>query len=245
MNGSIDIFTLLFLVLAVVIILKLRSVLGRRTGDEASRYERFKAEREARQNAAAVAQDKIVTLPRREREPEAPVAAEQRTTAEAEQRLRKFAAGDDQIARGLIDIYHADPSFDVEHFVKGARVAYEMIVRAFAEGDRKTLKNLLSREVYDGFVAAISERESRGEQVDQTFVGMDKADVVEAELKQGIAQLTVRFVSQLISATRDRAGAIVNGDPKRIKEVTDIWTFARDATSRDPNWKLVATQAAG
>ena len=130
------------------------------------------------------------------------------------------------------------------HFLQGARVAYEIIVTAFAEGNRRTLKDLLSPEVYDGFSAAITEREARGEQIDQSFVGIKSADLVEAELKSGIAQLTVKFVSELISATRDRAGEVISGDPKRIREVTDIWTFAREAVSRNPNWKLVATQAA-
>ena len=129
-------------------------------------------------------------------------------------------------------------------FLKGARAAYEIIVTAFAEGNRKTLKDLLSREVYDGFAGAISERESRGEQIDQSFVGIKSADIVEAELKNGMAQVTVKFVSELISATRDKAGEVIAGDPKRIKEVTDIWTFAREVASRDPNWKLIATQAA-
>ena len=85
---------------------------------------------------------------------------------------------------------------------------------------------------------------ARGEQIDQSFVGIKSADLVEAELKGGIAQLTVKFVSELISATRDRAGEVISGDPKRIREVTDIWTFAREVASRNPNWKLVATQAA-
>jgi predicted lipid-binding transport protein (Tim44 family) len=118
-----------------------------------------------------------------------------------------------------------------------------MIVTAFAEGNRKVLKTLLSREVFDGFSSAIGDRESRGELIDQSFVGINKADVLEAELKNSQAQVVVKFVSELISATRDRAGAVISGDPKRIKEVIDIWTFARDVSSRDPNWKLVATQA--
>jgi predicted lipid-binding transport protein (Tim44 family) len=119
-----------------------------------------------------------------------------------------------------------------------------MVVTAFAEGNRRTLKDLLSREVYDGFAGAITERESRGEQIDQSFVGIKSADIVEVELKNGFAQLSVKFESELISATRDKGGEVIAGDAKRIKEVTDIWTFAREIASRNPNWKLVATQAA-
>jgi predicted lipid-binding transport protein (Tim44 family) len=242
MDGKIDIFTILFLVLAVVIVLKLRSVLGRRTGDEETRIERYKAQERARAAAAQAARDKVVSLPRRDQ----PAQAETQVAAigEADEaRVRTFASGDQALADTLVSILRADRSFDPEQFLRGARQAYEMIVTAFAEGNRKILKNLLSRDVFEGFSAAIGDREGRGEQIDQSFVGINRADIVEAELKNGIIQVSVKFVSELISATRDRAGAVISGDPKRIKEVIDIWTFAREAGSRDPNWKLVATQA--
>jgi predicted lipid-binding transport protein (Tim44 family) len=248
MDGRIDLTTLLFLVLAVVIFLKLRSVLGRRTGHEQTRYERLKAQQEASQqrNGKLVGQDKVVTLPRREREDVEmrPAAGQVEERTAVEERAKGLAAGNGGLAENLIEIIRADATFDPDQFLKGARAAYELIVTAFAEGNRRTLKDLLSREVYDGFVGAISERESRGEQIDQSFVGIRSADIVEAELKNGMAQLGVKFVSELISATRDRGGEVIAGDPKRIKEVTDIWTFAREIASRNPNWKLVATQAA-
>jgi predicted lipid-binding transport protein (Tim44 family) len=244
--GGIDVITLLFLVVAVAVFIKLRSVLGRRTGHEQTRFERYKALQEARQrNGELVGQDKIVTLPRREREEEGPrPTAVQESQGDGEQRVRQFAAGNAEVSQGLVDIFRADPSFDPDHFVQGAKAAYEIIVTAFAEGNRRTLKNLLNPEVYDGFNGAIADRERRGEQIDQSFVGIKSADLVEAELKAGTGQVTVKFVSELISATRDRAGVVISGDPKRIREVTDIWTFAREVASRDPNWKLIATQAA-
>jgi predicted lipid-binding transport protein (Tim44 family) len=248
MDGRIDLTTLLFLVLAVVIFLKLRSVLGRRTGHEQTRYERYKAQQQeaAQRNGKLATQDKVVTLPRRGREDaDAKPAAEQQARADAEERrVKDYAAGNAGMTQGLIDLVRADSSFDLDDFLRGARAAYELIVTAFAEGNRKSLKDLLSREVYDGFAGAIGERENRGEQIDQSFVGIKSADIVEAEVKNGVAQLTVKFVSELISATRDRAGVVILGDPKRIKEVTDIWTFAREVASRNPNWRLVATQAA-
>jgi predicted lipid-binding transport protein (Tim44 family) len=137
----------------------------------------------------------------------------------------------------------SDSGFRPRDFLNGARMAYEMIVMAFADGDRKTLKNLLSKEVYEGFDAAISEREKRGEVVKSTFVGIDKADIVQVVMKDSEAQVTVRIVSQLISATFDKAGALIEGDQETVAEVTDIWTFARDIRSRDPNWKLIATES--
>jgi predicted lipid-binding transport protein (Tim44 family) len=247
MDGKIDAITLIFLVLAVVVFLKLRSVLGRRTGHEETRLERYRAQREASQRNGKVAtQEKVVTLPRRDREEveTVPVAEHAKVRTDLEERVKGLAGDNAGMATGLLDIARMDQTFDPDQFLKGAKAAYEIIVTAFAEGNRKTLKDLLSRDVHDGFVGAIAEREGRGEQVDQSFVGIKTADIVEAELKGGVAQVTVKFVSELISATRDRVGEVIGGDPKRIKEVTDIWTFAREAASRNPNWKLIATQAA-
>ena len=196
MDGKIDIFTLIFLVLAVIIILKLRSVLGRKSGDD-----------EARARAAAEARDKVVMMPRRQGPASEPAAegpaATQTAVADAEQKIRTFAGANTQLADGLLAVRRAEQGFEPELFLRGAKQAYEMIVTAFAEGNRKTLRNLLSREVYDGFVVVITERESRGEQIDQSFVGINKADMVEVEVKKDTAQISVRFVSELITATRD------------------------------------------
>ena len=241
MDGKIDIFTIMFLVLAVVIILKLRSVLGRRTTDDEARIDRNRALERSRGAGKSTGGDKVVALPRRDRPEQGGETAA--ATAAAEERVRTFAAGDRSLEDGLLSIFRADNGFEPDGFLKGARQAYEMIVTAFAEGNRKALRSLLSKEVFDGFAGAISDREARGEIIDQRFVGINKADLLEAELKNGTAQVTVKFVSELISATRDRAGAVISGDTKKIKEVVDIWTFAREVASRDPNWRLIATQA--
>jgi predicted lipid-binding transport protein (Tim44 family) len=100
----------------------------------------------------------------------------------------------------------------------------------------------LSKDVFDGFVQAISERESKSEKIQSSFVGIDKADIVGAEMKGGEAHITLRVVSELISATRNKAGEVIDGDPETVAEVKDVWTFARDTRSKDPNWKLVATE---
>jgi predicted lipid-binding transport protein (Tim44 family) len=101
----------------------------------------------------------------------------------------------------------------------------------------------LSREVYDGFEGAITEREKRGETVENKFVSIDAADIAGAEMRGRNAQVTIRFQSKLITATRDRNGNVIDGSPERVSDVTDVWTFARDVSSRDPNWKLIATEA--
>ncbi len=123
------------------------------------------------------------------------------------------------------------------------KIAYEMIVISFADGDRKVLQNLLSKDVFEGFVSAIDERETRGESVRSSFVGIDKAEIAGAEMKGSEAHVTVNIVSQMISSTYDKDGKLIDGDPENVLEIKDLWTFARDTRSRDPNWKLVATEA--
>jgi predicted lipid-binding transport protein (Tim44 family) len=118
-----------------------------------------------------------------------------------------------------------------------------MIVTAFAQGDRKTLKNLLSKDVYEGFEKAIAEREKRGEQVETTFVSIDKAEIGGVDVRNRVAQVTVRFLSKLITATRNAEGAVIDGSAEAVVDVTDVWTFARTLGTRDPNWQLVATEA--
>ena len=118
-----------------------------------------------------------------------------------------------------------------------------MIVLAFANGDRRSLKDLVSSDVYESFDAVINDREKREQKTETRFVSIDNAELVGAEVRDRAAQLTVRFVSQMISMTRDKAGAIVDGNPDKISDITDVWTFARDITSRDPNWKLVGTES--
>ncbi|MFN0193189.1 MAG: Tim44/TimA family putative adaptor protein, partial [Aestuariivirga sp.] len=139
----------------------------------------------------------------------------------------------------------ADRNFNTKVFVDGAKMAYEMIVEAFAQGDKAALKPLLSREVMEGFASDIDERVRKGLRMDTKFVGIDNAEVSAADLQSRRASITMRFISQMITATLDKDGAVVDGDAKEIREVIDIWTFERDVNSRDPNWKLVATDAMG
>jgi predicted lipid-binding transport protein (Tim44 family) len=235
MRDVFDIYTIVFLALAVVIFLKLRSVLGQRTGRERPPYDPYSARDAVR---PAPANDKVVTLPGRTSEVPKPVAETTPT-----ERWKGGAEPGSSVAVGLDAIATADPSFDAKHFLAGAKQAYEMIVTAFAEGDQRTLKNMLSRDVYEGFEAAIRDREARGEAVESRFVSIDKADIVGAEQRGRTAHVTVRFVSQLVSVTRDRSGQVVDGSPDKVTDVTDVWTFARDVQARDPNWKLVATEA--
>jgi len=231
-----DIYTIIFLALAVFIFLRLRSVLVQRTGRERPPYDSYSA----RDAVRSPATDKVVTLPPRPAETAARPVEVQPPAADRWKDVAESGAG---VTAGLDAIAAAEPGFDAKHFITGARTAYEMIVTAFAGGDRRQLRSLLSREVYDGFDAAIGEREKRGEKVDSKFVSVDKAEIAAVEMRGRNAHVTVRFHSQLITATRDKNGAVVDGNAEKVTEVTDVWTFARDVSSRDPNWKLVATEA--
>jgi predicted lipid-binding transport protein (Tim44 family) len=233
-----DIYTIVFLAVAVFIFLRLRSVLGQRTGRERPPYDPFSRD-PLRGAAKDAAKDNVVNLPGRTVEA-TPVAAEAVAPAD---RWKGVAETGSAVAAGLDAIAATDPEFDVAHFIAGARAAYEMVVTAYAEGDRRTLKNLLSRDVYEGFDAAITEREKRGEKAETRFVSLDTAEIVSAEMRGKSAQVTVRFISKLISVTRDKNDAVIDGNPEKVTEVTDVWTFARDISSRDPNWKLIATEA--
>lgn len=234
-----DIYTIIFLALAVFIFLRLRSVLGQRTGSERPPYDRPARDVLQGRGGEAGRGDNVVPIPGTiiDQAPLAPTDA-----APSSERWKGTAEPGSDLARGLDDIAKQDSSFDPRSFVTGAKSAYEMIVMAFAQGDRRTLKDLLSADVFESFDGAIREREQRGERIERKFVGIDKAELVAAEMRGRIASLTVRFVSQMISVTRDKADAIVDGSPESITDVTDVWTFSRDMASRDPNWKLVGTE---
>jgi predicted lipid-binding transport protein (Tim44 family) len=231
----VDIYTIIFLALAVFIFLRLRNVLGQRTGSERPPYDR------AARNVVHGVQDNhnVVPIPGAiiDQAPLTPAA----DVVPPTDRWKGIAEPGTPLAQGFDAIAAQDSSFDPKHFVSGARGAYEMIVLAFANGDRRSLKDLLSSEVYESFDAAIKDREKREQKTETRFVSIDRAELVNADVRDRSAQLTVRFVSQMISVTRDKDGTIVEGNPDKVADITDVWTFARDVTSRDPNWKLVGT----
>ncbi|HEY0299904.1 MAG TPA: Tim44/TimA family putative adaptor protein [Rhizomicrobium sp.] len=211
---------LVFAVIAGVILFRLYTVLGRRTGHEAPPPERYRLSGNAPSDAAPP-KDNVIPLPTR-----------------AEQIAERPA---DPMARGLFDIKLADRTFETEHFIAGARHAYELIVTSFARGDRTQLRPLLGGEVFAAFDAVIAGREQRKEHVEFTFVGFKEVKIVHAALKGRAAEITVAVGAQFISATLASDGKAIEGDTKTVRDVTDVWTFSRDIRSRDPNWLLVAT----
>lgn len=135
----------------------------------------------------------------------------------------------------------ADPSFDENAFLQGARSAYEMIVEAFASGDLRSIRPYLDESVYDAFKQAVTAREAAGHTTDLKFVGIDHSAIVDSSVDADAMTATTEFTSNQVRVTRDKDGEIVEGDPNRIDLVKDRWTFSRKRSSSDPNWVLVAT----
>jgi predicted lipid-binding transport protein (Tim44 family) len=222
MGGGFQFFDIIFFALvAAFIILRLRSVLGRRTGNERTPPDPF---RPAPPQPVERAPDALAA-------PGVPGASTAAPPAPG------------SLAAGFAQIKIADPSFDEQEFTKGARAAFEYIVGAYAAGDEAKLKPLLSTEVFDGFKGAIVNRRTAGQTHETTIVRLREVEVTAARMDGTMASIAVRYVSEQINVTRDAAGQAVDGDPDRIAEVTDVWTYARNTRSSDPNWILVATDA--
>jgi predicted lipid-binding transport protein (Tim44 family) len=233
-NDPFDLTTLLFLVVAVIVFLRLRSVLGRKTGEERPPRVPPAILRDAK---PASERDNVVPM-----NPGTGWPPQRRPADDVESRLQGVTL-EGKASDAVRDVARADPSFKASEFLEGAKAAYEMIVTAYANGDRETLRNLLSPDVYDSFSSVIAERENRGEKSEFSFVGFVSTDIVDGHMAGRMAHVTVRFVTDLVTAVRDRSGEVVEGDLKAVRQVTDIWTFSRDVSSTNPNWRLVATDA--
>ncbi len=240
MNQVFDPFNLIILAIALVVFWRLKSVLGSRTGHERPPFDPYAASRKGDAPASPdAANANVLRFPKDADTPE-PAAG---TAKEAPLPVwAGYAPEGSAVAEGLEQLVKADPLFSPKNFVEGAKLAYEMIVDAFARGDKAALKGLLAREVYDGFARAIDDREAEGQKLESRFVGIDKAEITAVEINGKRAAITVKFVSEIISATLSKAGAVIEGDPKQVREITDVWTFEREVGSRDPNWKLAATE---
>ncbi len=219
MGGGFQIFDIvLFAVLALLLVFKLASVLGRRGEDEGRQTDPFRiSDRET------VSDDNVVEMPERDGPSPEELAAMEPLEA------------------GMALIKAADPSFRDREFIKGARMAFEAILEAFAKADAKTLKSLLDNTVYENFAGAIREREKAGHQLETTIVGIDESEIVMAEMNENLASITIKFVSEQVNDLKDASGEIVEGDPASVVRVTDVWTFSRNTKHPDPNWLLVAT----
>jgi predicted lipid-binding transport protein (Tim44 family) len=225
---------ILFAMIAAFLVLRLRSVLGRHKDD--GRPPSRPTDRipgDTLGQPSATGDDSVIQLPERMRRP--------RTENPFDDQPVAGPAG--PLDAGVAEMRAYDPSFDLKEFLNGARAAFEMIVQGFAEGDRKTLKMLLSADVFENFDAAMRDREARNETLENTLIRIVSVDPTETEVEHGIASITVKIVSEQVNVTKNASGEVVSGNVNHIAEVIDIWTFSRDLRSRDPNWKLVATRS--
>ena len=232
-NGFQVIDIILFAMIAAFLILRLRGVLGRRDGNESGYRDPFKAD-----TPDNLPDDNLVKLPNR-----SPDVQVEDDSAPEDALQPDELDSDKDLARGLKQISAADKNFDEENFLIGARVAFEMVLGAYVSGDREVLQNLVSTEVYDNFRSAIDDREKAGHTIEETLVSIRSAEVVEACIEESRALVTTKFLSEQVHVLRDGQEEVIDGNPNEIMDVVDFWTFARDISSRDPNWQLVATRS--
>jgi predicted lipid-binding transport protein (Tim44 family) len=226
---EIDLPTVIFALVALFVAYKLRSVLGMRGDSE-------------RPTGGLLAPLRRAPAPV---PPAAPLDAVTPVTPapSAPAGDRWTGVADPEAWSGLDAIAAADGSFAPDAFLSGARGAYEIVVHAFAAGDAATLRGLMAPEAFANFDNAIRARAAAGHVLSTTVVSIDGATIKAAQLAGANAQINVRFASKLASVTRDREGAVVEGSPTEVADHLDLWTFARDVRSRDPNWRLTATQS--
>ncbi|MCH2546876.1 MAG: Tim44/TimA family putative adaptor protein [Alphaproteobacteria bacterium] len=221
---------LVLLALAVFFITRLRKILGKQIDDP----------KNPPRNNSRNQQQRVIHL-RDVKNPNA-AAAVAAAVAQVEDDAPLLAdIGDPDVSKGLMDIKSADPGFNVREFLNGAKMAFEMIVDAFAKGDKIQLRGLLSTEIYADFEEAIEEAKKSEVREETTLVSIQSADIVKAKLSKSTAEVTVSFVSEQIIVERDKEGNIVAGDPSMSELVTDEWTFSREVRTNNPNWVLVAT----
>ncbi len=203
---------ILFAAVAGFLLLRLRSVLGRRTGNERRPADPF-----------APPSPVVVPLapPVKGIAPAAPVA----------------------VGQGLGALKAADPTFNEEGFLKGARAAFDIVLKSYAVGDTATLQRLVSPDVFAAFAEAIRTRQTAKQTMETTLSGIKSAEIVDVTIQGTTSLVAVKLVSDQTHATRAADGTVVDGDPDKVVEQTDIWTFSRPLRARDPNWILIATHS--
>jgi predicted lipid-binding transport protein (Tim44 family) len=228
---DIDLPTVIFALVALFVAFKLRSVLGTRNDA-------------GRPSGGFLAPLRRVTGPSNPQvAPVETVPSGAATQSPAEDRWRGVAEPNTPLWSGLEAIAAADKAFTPQSFLSGSRMAYDMIVHAFAAGDSATLRGLLAPEAFGNFDNAIRARAAAGQTMTTTVVSIDDATIAGARLIGSMAQIDVRFAAKLVSVTRDNSSAVVDGSPTTVADHVDVWTFVRDVRSRDPNWQLSATES--
>jgi predicted lipid-binding transport protein (Tim44 family) len=222
MSDQIDLTTIVFALVAVFVVWKMRTILGTRNESNPNPAPRP-------QNGSSSTSTELAN----------------RSAANASNddlRWMPFAAFGTEMWQRLDEISKIDSSFNPREFVEGSKMAYDMILKGFSGGDLAALKPLLGKDVFESFSAAVSERRHKKAQLETTLVSIDRSEMKEVKIEGKSAQIVMRFVAKVISVTRDENGLVLEGAPDKVTEVVDVWTFQRDLNSYDPNWRLISTE---
>ena len=236
---------LFFAAIAAFLIFRLWSVLGRRSGLDrrpgASSWHLHDGKDDAPSVQRKGDDENIVRLPARSGKERPSSQPSDDVSPDTSLDASPDASPDVPSASMDAAMCKADPDFDPDEFLAGARTAFEMAVNAFARGDKKALQPLLSKDVYSRFAGAIDARAKAEEILETTIIRIADATIKDIVLKGSVGQIMVTFVSEQIKVTWNKAGDILDGDPNHVQSVTDLWTFERDLRSDNPNWVLTAT----
>jgi predicted lipid-binding transport protein (Tim44 family) len=230
---------IVYAIIAAGLVLWLRGLLGTRTGSERERPNPFTSHPDAQQQ-----QQKPGAAQPGRALPAPPVnGLTENGEPDLRSRLgRNMGIASAEAERGLLEIARASKGFDLGLFMAGAQEAFPMIVEAFAAGDRRTLKDLLSPEVYASFDKVIAEREARGETATMEIHAVRRAEITAAHIAGKTAFITVRFTADETGVVRDADGKLLSGNPDRVSETIDLWTFGRELRARDPAWLVYETR---
>jgi len=232
-----------FALVAVFLVLRLRNVLGRRTGHEKHPPEDI-FNRDAPEEPGAEKGDQgDNVIPLLETKGKVKADLDDAASASESASLTEKIVASDSLRAGFDEIRTLDPGFHANDLLHGAASAFEMIVAAFAAGDDKVLGSLLNEDVFDDFSAALKARQEAGEAQETTLIGIKEGEIIEAGIEGDMAVVTIKFTSEQVNVTRDAEGEVIGGDVDHITQVIDLWTFGRDTRSRDPNWTLQATNS--
>lgn len=227
---------IIYAIVAAALVFWLRSILGTRNGNERDRGNPFSP-----RNDNKTTPDDVIDIPSSPNasRPTTDVAPMRVTKTTLVNRVRIETPNAEA---GLRSIAAADPTFNLDRFMDGAETAFEMIVVAFAKGDKNTLRTLLTPSVYNDFEGAINDRATRGETVETKIEGIRAMDIITAQMRGNTAFVSIRFTVQEICVIRNAAGMVTSGDPEKTTTMIDIWTYGRDVTSNTPVWYLYETR---
>lgn len=226
-EGGIPVDLIIILAIAAFVVFKYRQILGHKTGHDVESHKDQLHQRRMQ------SEERVVQLRQYQREEE----DEETPSAPKDTALEEME--DNQIRKKLEEVKAQDPSFTLDDFLKGAKGAFEMIIDAFNNADRQTLKMLLAEDLYEEFDRELKKLSKDKHSSHTTLVSIQKAEVLDATIHQQTARLIVSFLTEQIHVVKNADGKIIEGDPSRIEQVEDEWTFERTIKSRNPNWTIV------